>query len=75
MENIIIRKINKTYGGYEYIEFNQETKEYTTGNSSAHMGHGRDYIMITTSTKKELKEKEQQLLTRGYKEISTFGIL
>ncbi|WNM50502.1 hypothetical protein Alsa1_CDS0152 [Staphylococcus phage Alsa_1] len=75
MENIIVKKIDKTYGGYDYLEFNQETREYTTGNSRAHMGHGRDYIMITTSTKKELKEKEQQLLTRGYKEISTFGRL
>lgn len=75
MENIIIKKINKTYGGYDYLEFNQETKEYTTGNSRAHMGHGRNYIMITTSTKKELKEKESLLITLGYKEIETFGRL
>ena len=39
------------------------------------MGHGRNYIMITTSTKKELKEKESLLITLGYKEIETFGRL
>ena len=75
MENIIVKKIDKTYGGYDYLEFNQEKKEYTTGNSQAHMGHGRNYIMITTSTKKELKEKESLLITLGYKEIETFGRL
>lgn len=75
MMNIIIKKQDKTYGGYDYLEFNQETKEYTTGNSRAHMGHGRDYFMINTNTKKELKEKEEMLVTLGYKEIETFGHL
>lgn len=75
MRNIIIRRADKMYGGYDYIEFNQETQQFTKGNSRAHMGHGRDYFMINVATKKELKEKEHSLLILGYEQIETFGKL
>lgn len=71
-QTIILKKQNKMYGGYEYLEFSTEDKKFTVGNSSAHIGHG-DYILsIEVATKKELKEKTEQLIRQGYEEIETF---
>ncbi|WNM50745.1 hypothetical protein Alsa2_CDS0131 [Staphylococcus phage Alsa_2] len=75
MENIIVKKIDKTYGGYDYLEFNQETREYTTGNSRAHMGHASNNFPITVGTKKELNQRIEMIQLAGYKEIETFGRL
>src|SRR5690625_3655369 len=34
--NIIIRKLDKTYGGYDYVEIDNENKRYKEGQTRAH---------------------------------------
>lgn len=72
-ETIIILKVDKMNGGYDYLEFNTETKEYTVGNSGAHRGHGNYLMRIEVNSKRELKEHILKLASLEYKEIETFG--
>lgn len=72
-KTIVIRKFNKMYGGYEYLEFSTDTKEFTTGNSSAHVGHGNVFMYIETTTKKEMNKQLETLKYDNYKKIDTFA--
>ena len=71
-KTVVIKKQN-TMGGYDYLEFNQNTMEYATGNSGYHEGHGDYLVMIEAKTMKELKEKEYQFKNMGFNEIKTFN--
>lgn len=72
-ETIVIKKMDKMYGGYDYIEFNQSTMEYADGNSRAHRGHGNVLLYIEVSSKKELRDKEELLIGKGYAYTETFS--
>jgi len=65
--NTIVKRTDKTYGGYDYIEYNEAAKRYHTGNSRAHTGHYvGDSITINVATAKDLKEIQKQLVLLGF---------
>lgn len=69
--NTILKKQDKTYGGYDYIEFNTERKCYHTGNTRAHTGHyGGNSIAVEVTTKKELNQIEKELRKMGYEYVN-----
>lgn len=72
-QTIVIKKQNKMYGGYEYVEFSTESKEYAVGNSAAHVGHGYPLLQIEVATQKELAKQISSLQIEGYTEISSFA--
>ena len=62
--NTIVYKIDKTYGGYDYVEYNPEKNIYKTGNTRAHAGHWDfRYLEVEVATLRELKNFETQLET------------
>lgn len=66
----IVKKLDKTYGGYDYVEYDTEKKVYKTGQTRAHRGHYSlaNSTEIEVRTLRELKELKAQLESRGYKE-------
>lgn len=66
--NILVKKIDKTYGGYTYIEFNPITKLYAKGNSRSHSGHGHVsveiYVTTNTALTNALKDLEREDYTK-----------
>lgn len=70
-QTIVIKKQDKMYGGYNFVEFCTATKTLATGSSSAMVGHGNVLISIEASTKKELKDKHQSLIMQGYREVDS----
>lgn len=71
-QTIVIKKQNNMYGGYQYVEFSTESKEYTSGNSSAHVGHGNSLLQIEVPTLKELTKQMDSLSIQGYTKIESF---
>lgn len=69
---VVFKVTNKTYGGYEFLEYNQFNKLFSTGNSRAMQGHGNYLTMVTVPTKKELNKIKDQLISNDYKEVETF---
>ena len=60
--NTLFFVIDKTYGGYDYIEVNHERQLYITGNTRAHKGHlTARHLLAELKTKKQLKELQIQL--------------
>lgn len=72
MKTIIVKHFIKSKGSYEYVEFSQTTKQYTIGDSAAHMGHGDYLMMIKVSNKNELHEVLDKLISDNYRHIETF---
>lgn len=72
-QTIVIKKQNKMYGGYSYLEFSNESKEFTVGSSSAHVGHGDYLLQIEVPTYKEIEKQKEFLIYYGYTEISSFA--
>lgn len=70
----LVYKVDKTYGGKEYIEWNENKKVYKVGNTRAHKGHYEGQrIEIEVRTNKELETVENQLIAQGFKdETRTF---
>ena len=67
--NTIVKRIDTTYGGYDYVEFNAETMSYHTGISRSHKGHYEgNAIEIQVKSVKELKEVRNQLVNMGFSE-------
>ena len=72
---VLIKKIDKTYGGYDYVEIDTINKVYSTGSSRAHQGHGHSYkaggewLDIKVSTNKELKQQVEDIKRQGFKDI------
>lgn len=71
-KTIIVKNFIKSKGGYEYVEFCQTTKEYTTGDSSAHEGHGNYLTMIEAQNRKALRDIKNRLISDNYRHIETF---
>ena len=72
MKTIIVKHFIKSKGSYEYVEFSQTTKQYTIGDSAAHMGHGDYLMMIEVANKNELHEVLDKLISDNYRHIETF---
>lgn len=71
---IIVYKIDTTYGGYEYLEFDTESMEYALGNSRGHQGHSiHSYMNIEVKTQKELKKQIEAVKASNYRHIDTFA--
>lgn len=71
-KTIIVKHFIKSKGSYEYVEFSQATKEYTIGDSAAHLGHGDYLIMIEVSNRKALHEVMNRVISDNYRHIDTF---
>lgn len=71
-KTIIIKHFSKSKGSYDYVEFCQTTKQYTIGDSSAHLGHGDYLTMIKVVNKKELHKVLDNLISNNYQHIETF---
>lgn len=72
-KTIIVKHFIKSKGSYEYVEFSQATKEYTTGDSAAHEGHGDYLTMIKVQNRKGLRDVRNGLNSDNYRHIKTFG--
>lgn len=69
--NTIIKRIDTTYGGYDYIEYNTAAKRFHTGNSRAHTGHYiGDSIEVQAKSVKELTVVRLQLQRLGFTETN-----
>lgn len=67
--NIVLRRFDKTYGGYDYVEFNQEAKAMQEGNSRSHRGHfSGSSMFVEVATKKELRLAAIKLELEGYED-------
>lgn len=64
-------KIDKNYGGTDYVEVARNHDLYTVGQSRAHSGHNPTTIQTEVSTKKELKRLIAYYEKLGYKEVET----
>jgi len=64
----IVKKQDKTYGGYDYVEYDSARKVYKTGQTRAHRGHysPSNSVTIELRTLKELKAVEQDLIAQGF---------
>ena len=63
----LVYKVDNTYGGKEYIEWNNEKKVYKTGQTRAHKGHYEGIkIEVEVKTLKELNNIEEQLISQGF---------
>jgi len=63
----IVKKLDKTYGGYEYVEYDAERKVFKSGQTRAHRGHyPAPRLFIEVATLKELDSVEQQLIEQGF---------
>lgn len=63
--------LNKTYGGYTYVEIDTVNKVYAQGNSSAHRGHGTGpKIESYVSKAKDLKDAVHYL-PEAFKEVES----
>lgn len=71
-KTIIIKHFSKSKGSYDYVEFCQTTKQYTIGDSAAHLGHGDYLTMIKVVNKKELHKVLDNLISNNYQHIETF---
>lgn len=71
-KTIIVKHFIKSKGPYEYVEFSQTTKQYTIGDSAAHLGHGDYLIMIEVPNRKALHEVMNRLISDNYRHIETF---
>ena len=71
-KTIIVKHFIKSKGSYEYVEFCQTTKQYTIGDSAAHLGHGDYLMMIKVANKKALHEVLDKLISDNYRNIETF---
>ena len=72
--NTLVYKVDKTYGGRDYIEWNESKEVYKTGQTRSHKGHYEGQrIEIEVRTNKELETLENQLIRLGFKdETRTF---
>lgn len=71
-KTIVLRKIRKNYGDYDYLEIDVEAKEYVSGNSGSHMGHGITLLRVDVASSEKLREKERELVNQKFTEIKTF---
>lgn len=67
----LVKKIDKTYGGCDYVEYDMAKKIYKTGQTRAHRGFWRsdNYVEVTVNTQKELDSVEHQLIAQGYEKV------
>src|SRR5699024_11456109 len=72
-QTIVIYRLDKTFGGYDYLEFSPETQTYVMGNSRSHQGHGYQLTSIEVSTLKELRKQVNILSDLGYYPVETFA--
>lgn len=71
MNRLLFKHVNKTYGGYEYVEVDLTHKVFATGTSRAHMGHGQGSVLETcVSKKKDLSDITDTLTVQGYTEVN-----
>lgn len=75
---ILIRRIDKTWGGYDYIEIDTHDKVYSQGNSSGHRGHGYSsktndgtWLNVNVTTLKELKNIISDLENQNFTKINS----
>lgn len=68
---ILIYRIDKTYGGSDYIEISPEHGVYTTGNTRSHQGNGPVGVSIEVSRKKNLDDVQRKLLDCGFTRFPT----
>ena len=68
--NIIIRKLDKTYGGYDYVEIDNENKCFKEGQTRAHKGFwDNNALTIDVRTNKDLRYVIDQLLGKAYDHV------
>ncbi len=68
---VILKRIDKTFGGYDFVEFNQANKMYSIGNSRAMEGHGYSLFETVVTSKKELDKIIRQLESNNYEKVPT----
>ncbi len=70
MMNMIIYRIDKNYGGMQYVEYDMEENIYKKGDTNAHGGHwDKRSLRVKVSTVRELKEFEEQIVGNGAKHV------
>lgn len=64
---LLYKKIDKTYGGYDYVEVDTEARVYAKGCSRAHRGHGKGrQVIVEVSRKRDLTNVMGTLALEGY---------
>lgn len=72
MTQTTVLKKNSTNGGYDFIEYSTETRQFVTGNTGSYQGHSSYKFKIDVASKKVIKEMEKELRSLGYQEIEKF---
>src|SRR5690625_1345033 len=68
--NIIVKKLNKTYDGYDYVEIDNENKCFKEGQTRAHKGFWyNNALTIDVRTNKDLRYVIDQLLRKAYDHV------
>ena len=74
---ITYKKLNKTYGGYDYLEIDTDRKVYSTGCSRGHRGHGsstlckNEWMQVKVPTVRELEEQIRRVNMMGFTDVGS----
>lgn len=72
--NIMVFRVNETYGGKSYVEYDSKLNAYKTGTTRSHAEHFQTdskRIEIEVKTLKELINYERQLIAAGVKNVTS----
>lgn len=74
---ILVKKRDKTYGGYDYLEVDTENKVYSTGCTRGHAGHGfrhkagYEHMEIPVNTNRALNDQIETIANQGYNKVDS----
>ena len=66
---VLFYKIDKTYGGSDYIEVDFDNKIFGTGNTRYHYGNFGNSIDVEVKTQKSMQALGNDLLRREFKQV------